>query len=258
MSEFQTIPFQLPLESILIEEIGQMSANARTKPFKCKDSDGALYYVKTKEAGGTSLCYEWNTANLARIFELPIPDFHIAEIPEMLITYSMSEDIKNYCKSGFAFASLAVDYTQDISFEQLRLVDKELRAKILLFDWAVQNIDRMISQKGGNPNLLFNATHKQIYIIDHNLAFDTDLSKDMFWKEHPFAQDVKYWDEPFKAMAIVYLDRCVEELEVICDELPVEWYAHIDIDDEVEKLTECFNNVKAILIKYKNSSFWEQ
>ncbi|MDD7987289.1 hypothetical protein PQO01_20235 [Lentisphaera marina] len=239
-----------------IEEINEMSENARTNPFRCKDEGGDSYYVKTLNAGGKSLAYEWIAGNLAKIFELPIPDFFIAEMPFELIEYSDNQDIKDYCKSGFAFASKLLEFCNDVSFDQLENVDAELRAKILLFDWAILNIDRQISAKGGNPNMLYNALEKQLYIIDHNLAFDSDVSREEFWLEHPFIKDFDQWSSTFKLKGINYLETCINNLRAICEYIPDQWLDVAELGNEVEKLEECFRYVKSILERYQEEQFW--
>ncbi|MDD7985075.1 hypothetical protein PQO01_08955 [Lentisphaera marina] len=244
-------------ESILqIEEIIEMSENAQTKPFRCKDEVGVSYYVKTLNAGGESLAFEWIAGNLAKIFELPIPDFYIADIPEELVEYSNNSEVNDFCKPGYAFASKLIGFCSDVSFEQLQSVDPALRAKILLFDWAILNIDRQISAKGGNPNMLYNALEKQLYIIDHNLAFDRDLNAEEFWREHPFIKDYDYWDSGFVDKGINYLSTCIQELRSVCEGIPREWLDPADLGNEVEKLEECFRYVKSILERYRKEQFW--
>ena len=59
-------------------------------------------------------------------------------------------------------------------------VDALTRKDVVLFDWWVHNADRTLTEKGGNPNLLWDLQHSKLAVIDHNQAFDTDFDQHRF------------------------------------------------------------------------------
>ena len=246
----------IPTEEVRIEEIIKKADYGVTDPFICLGEDGVVYYAKTLHAGGDSLCYEWISANIAKVFNLPIPDFHIGFIPEELVEYALSDEIKSKCKPGYCFLSKCKSDSQDIAYEQLNLVDEKLKAKILLFDWSIRNIDRHIGSRGGNPNMLFNASTSEIFIIDHNNALRDGFNKYEFWNEHPFIESAKLWDEEFKSQGKILIGRSIERLREICNVMPEKWYCPHDFEDDIENLETCFNNVESILLEYLNDDFW--
>ncbi|MFI3120278.1 MAG: hypothetical protein QX203_09880 [Methylococcaceae bacterium] len=57
----------------------------------------------------------------------------------------------------------------------------------MIFDLWVENLDRTLTEKGGNPNLLWKTDESAgLYVIDHNLIFDDEFNKADFWVTHAF------------------------------------------------------------------------
>lgn len=239
---------------VQIIEIKNKAKNARANPFLCRDSKGELYYVKnSKGAAFTSLCYEWIAGHLAKALELPIPDFTLAEVSDLLIDYSENPDVKTFFGAGTAFASKNVENVQDVTWAQLQSIDKNLKAEILFFDWIIQNIDRHLSDKGGNPNMLFNASAKQVYIIDHDNAFEMNFDFDEFWLEHPLKEAFKLWDDQFMAEKRKQLESFLLDLREICNSIPEEWHFE---SKEIPSLELSYERISSIIERCRTESFW--
>lgn len=188
---------------ITITEILDRSEQGMTRPFLCRADDGRLHYVKGRYAGQRSLCCEWVAGHLARALGLPVPDFDIAEVPRVLVDGSDREDIRDL-GAGPAFASARLENAREITWSEAEEWPPEMRARILLFDWWVQNEDRSLSALGGNPNLLINTEaevglvapphgrqrlvhHSCLWAFDFNLAFDPGFDAVRFRDGHIFA-----------------------------------------------------------------------
>lgn len=168
-----------------IVEIIRPADQGRTSPFLCKASDGRLYYVKGYAASVSGLIKEWLGAHLAQAFGLPVPSFEIAFLDQTLVDYHGSLAISEL-KGGYVFASRQVPSVTELKFETVQKISLQLKLKILLFDLWVENEDRTLSEKGGNPNLLWKSDESKLFVIDHNLIFDDQFDKVGFWETHVF------------------------------------------------------------------------
>jgi len=185
---------------LLITEVVGRSEQGMTLPFLCSCENESLHYLKGSYAGFRSLCCEWQGNNLARLIEIPIPDFRIAEVPDQLIRASAREDIRDL-GSGLAFASKLIHGAREINWREACDVPNDLKALVLLFDWWVLNEDRCLSAFGGNPNLLVTAENNggsKLWIFDFNLAFDSDFSRPRFLENHLFAKLLDKWPDGFR------------------------------------------------------------
>jgi hypothetical protein len=229
---------------ITITEILDRSEQGMTRPFLCRADDGRLHYVKGRYAGLRSLCCEWVVGHLARQLELPVPDFDIAEVPRVLIENSDREDVRDL-GAGPAFASGRLEQAREITWAESPDWSPELRSKILLFDWWVQNEDRSLSALGGNPNLLVNTEpevlniapnrprvlhHSCLWVFDFNLSFDPDFDADRFREGHVFASTglaggVRERMEPLMKQAL-------DGLSGLFSRLPDEWL-YLDGDESL-------------------------
>jgi hypothetical protein len=192
-----------------------------TRPFLCIADDGAAYFVKGADAGWGSLVSEWVAGSLGRLLELPIPEFRLVEVDDELLRYSTFEE-KDRLGVGVWFGSRCVPATEELTWQQLRLVPLPLQAEILLFDWWVANGDRTLTQLGGNPNLLWAPVGQRLHLIDHNLAFDSH-GLDEHTALHAFRPAGRVWDEAFRKEQIGRLQVAAEQLERIWAEMPPEW-----------------------------------
>jgi hypothetical protein len=162
-----------------IEEILHPADQGRTTPFLCRAEDGLLYYVKGKNAGSRSQCAEWTVAHLALEFGLQIPEFAIVNVHPDLLAES-SANFKSL-GSGLAFASLYQRNVQWFEPSFVDLVPADTQRDVLVFDWWIQNLDRL----SDNTNLLWNVSTKSLVVIDHDVAFE-EFWPTVFLSQHIF------------------------------------------------------------------------
>lgn len=211
---------------IQIVEIINRANQGVTRPFLCKGDDDLLYYVKGigSHAGHRSLLAEWISGHLAFDFGLPIAPFKLVEIPEILIEYANPE-----WKSlgyGIAFASERQNLVQELQWSQLRQVSTELQRDILVFDWWIHNADRSLTEKGGNPNLLWDTQSGKLTVIDHNNAFDSDFKATDFCASHAFRAQIPavFDDCVVRASYIERIESSFAAFETACNNSPDEWW----------------------------------
>jgi hypothetical protein len=77
-----------------------------------------------------------------------------------------------------------VSSVTELKFETVIKIDTQLKLSVLIFDLWVENEDRTLTEKGGNPNLLWKSDESKLYVIDHNLNFDDTFNKVNFWGAH--------------------------------------------------------------------------
>jgi len=168
-----------------IIEIIKPARQGMTMPFLCNASNRHAYYVKGYAATIPGLMKEWLGSHLALAFGLPVPEFSLAFLDPDLVNYW--GDMAVYqLKGGYVFASKQVPSVTELKYETVNEIDAQLKLSILLFDLWVENEDRTLSEKGGNPNLLWKSDESDLYVIDHNLIFDEDFNKKEFWDTHVF------------------------------------------------------------------------
>lgn len=241
-------------DQLEIVEIIQRSKQGATLPFVCRGEDDNLYFVKGKSAGRKSLIAEYVCGCLAKNFGLPVADFKIVNVPDALIENALIPDIHEL-GVGLAFGSKSVKYVQEIQYSQIKKVDLKIRKDILVFDWWVQNGDRILTENGGNPNLLWDQQSKQIVVIDHNIAFEEPFDCAFFQNSHIF-QDlipVVFEDWVDRYEYTNRLDVAFAELDKICNNVPPEWWY---VDDGVPASLNA-DMIKGILSSFKQDCFWE-
>ena len=140
--------------TLTIEQIRNRAEQGVTRPFLCRADDEHWYYVKGHGAGLRSLLCEWIAGRLAQAFGLPIAHFERVEVPQALIQTALRPDLWEL-GSGSAFGSRRHDFAQELTVSHLDLIDHAVQQDILVFDWWVHNQDRTLTEKGGNPNLLW-------------------------------------------------------------------------------------------------------
>lgn len=209
-----------PMTQMLeIVEIIRPATQGVNKAFVCRGEDDLLYYVKGKSAGRRRQCCEWVVGHLAKAFGLPIPTFHLANIPANLLAEARPEF--QLLGAGVAFASEAQQRSQWFEPSYVHAVPKSLRQDVLVFDWWVQNDDRLES----NPNLLWNASAQNLHVIDHDAAFSPDFFPTIFRNYHIFQQDwAEVWDDLVQQAE--YASRMQSALSIwqtACDNAPPDW-----------------------------------
>lgn len=239
--------------ALQIVEILGRSIQGVTHPFRCRCENGEIYYVKGHGAGKQSLIAEYVCGRLARSFGLPVADFEIVEVPQELISWENTTDLYDL-GAGLAFGSKALLHVQEFSISHSQSVPQQLRKDVLLFDWWVHNADRTLSEKGGNPNLLWDQVTSKLAVIDHNQAFDELFNPQNFAALHVFHEDLtSIFDDLVERF--VYCDRLAAvfaEFDLACDNVPSEWWWAGD------GVPVNFNRDKArkVLERFKSDNFW--
>lgn len=220
-----------------------------TQPYLCTLSDGEQYYVKGRKATIKGCISEAICAGIGREFGLPIPDFCFVEIDSNLTKYD--RQAASDLGDGFAFASKSINSITEVKISDLDYFDIEILRKIFLFDSWIMNEDRTGTEFGGNPNLFFKTTTKDLMVIDHNLAFDNKFDIESQKKLHicrkswySDPQDVLLRSifEPQMKSAFAHLDQKI-------DQLPNEW---------LQSESAFLRFVEKSLRRYDDDQFWEQ
>ena len=201
-------------------KIIRRSEQGKTQPFVCVALDGAgqrvQCYLKGRSTTRVGQINEWIAAHLALAFGLPAPPFALLDVPTELIEADFEQqDFANGLGAGPAFASQHVD-SDDIAFSDLPRIPASLQRDVLVFDAWVRNMDRSLSEHGGNPNLRWckqahDFAPAQLLVIDHNLAFDAEFTADSFAACHAFAGQIPALKQDF-ALQLHYRDRMAAAL----------------------------------------------
>jgi hypothetical protein len=131
-----------------------------------------------------------------------------------------------------------------------------LQQDVLVFDWWVRNTDRMLTHRGGNPNLLWQPESKELVVIDQNQAFDPDFDPASFANLHVFADQwnnvvgdlvrPQQYNERFQA--------ALDKWESICNSIPAEWF-YIDAEMTIP-VDLSLDLIYQILKRYERDDFW--
>lgn len=242
-----------PLEVV---RIIRRSTQGVTRPFLCEVADGRLFWAKGNMAGKRALCSEWLAGSLAQKIGLPIPPFSQLNVSDDFIGQSLIDSAADL-GSGLVFGSQDVSDVQEFGIEDARRVmrqDPETAMLTLLFDWWIQNGDRILGDLGGNPNILINMFDQQMHIIDHNVAFDDSWNAPRFFENHVFGAIRKDFN---RAKLLALRDRLRQGrdcIDAFWTEIPDSW-RFLDRDETlpVELTTD---NVYTILNRLETE--WEE
>jgi hypothetical protein len=239
--------------TVFIEEVLGRSTQGVTEPFICRGDNGAIYFVKGRGAGRRSQICEWVAAQLATAFGIPIAEYALAEVPIELVETGAFPQI-NQLGSGIVFASRQLHHPQELTSITRDLVPREVANDILVFDWWLHNEDRYLTERGGNPNLLWDMQQSELVVIDHNQAFDRGFNPDNFLSSHVFASQ---WNEIFsdhleRERYVTKLKTVLAKLGSIRATIPDSWWY---VDDGVPAdLT--WNEIEACLKRCRREDFW--
>jgi len=185
-----------------------------------------VYFIKGRSLPRRELVCEWVAARLAETLGLPIAPFGIADVPFELCEPAMGPWLQDL-GGGPAFASERIEASQLTPID-VHSVRPDERALIAAFDWWIQNMDRTLTELGGNPNLLWRPAKDdgEIVLIDHNQAFDSKFESATFLETHAFGEDLSRLVGNFVAREEVRqrLEACLPALDDAFDQVPVEWY----------------------------------
>lgn len=215
----------------------------------CLAEDNKHYVVKGPSTTYKGLINEWVCARLGQELNLPIPAFDSAYIDRMLIQYGDYD-----LAEGEWFASEYQPNIQDVTYAALESFGHNNLKLLFLFDYWIQNGDRTLSEIGGNPNLFFSPLDKRFFVLDHNLAFDSNFDTcfaqnklnhlgSSIW----YAAQIELYDSANYANS---LGIALSKLDDILHSVPAEW---------IEKSEEnsIIDNIKLVLSRINSADFWE-
>lgn len=209
-----------PIEIIAIEGRTEEN-NGVSRPFRCIGEDGAEYFVKLKNAGFTQLVKEWIAGRLAQ--EMGLTAAEIAQVrivPELI---KGDKELETELGHGVAFGSRRVEPAERLALAFVPDDPDGTLSRILLFDWWIRNCDRVLTETGGNPNLLWQLDPGRVVVFDHDNAFDETFDHELFWNYHALRAHRSAWEPAKRAEMTAWLAAGAACLDRLWDELPEEW-----------------------------------
>ncbi|MDH2433429.1 hypothetical protein QCD60_12685 [Pokkaliibacter sp. MBI-7] len=238
---------------MLIEEVIRRVDRCALNPFLCRTEDGRQFYVKGLNTNYTGLINEWICYRLARLLSLPVPEAELLEIPRELYSSHPNFDWRRDLSVYPLFGSQAIPNASPIAHAAVHGVDSALQLKVFIFDYWIQNEDRTLTSHGGNPNLLINTVSNDIFIIDHNLAFDSTYSVEDSRRNHIFSSALR--EQP---VDLIVQDTFKEKLAqviahwpTIVNSIPPTWIEGLEGRSE-----QHINNIEDVLLRFNNDAFW--
>ncbi len=213
--------------------------------------------MKGRGAGRRSQLCEWTAGNLAAALGLPIAPFQIVNVPAALVRLAIPGLALDELGSGAAFGSAKAASSVEFAVSDLARVTPEMRREIFLFDWWIQNDDRTLTDKGGNPNLLWDAENRRVVVIDHNLAYHEGLDGPLFMATHVFGKEREaIWSDLVRRAE--WSKRFLSVLPAFdqaCDNAPAEWW----FEDESGGVPANFDRlaIRAVLERAASDIFWK-
>lgn len=161
--------------------------------------------------------------------------------------------INSQVEQNLRLTSKQVTSVTELKYETVKNINTQLKLSVLIFDLWLENEDRTLSEKGGNPNLLWKTDDSSLYVIDHNMIFEDAFNKAEFWKTHVFRSqlDHKQYDI-FEAGAFeTQMHNSLASWETAWHNMPSEW---IEFNNE----TLCFDPNKHLqrLSNEANGNIW--
>ncbi|MDR0216162.1 MAG: hypothetical protein LBJ15_19505 [Comamonas sp.] len=231
-------------------EIIRKADSGTQEPFICRASDNQTYYVK---GGGktnrSSLVNEFLCAELAQAIGLPQPKFDLLHVSEDLL--SETSPPLAAIGHGVAFGSLERRGCTLLGPPQISSVPLALQQKLFAFDWWILNGDRT----DWNSNLLWDQGASSMAVIDHNLAFDTELDLPTFLDFHICREAWRSIDLASSAeLQELFCQAMRATLAKACNNLPPEWFF---LPPEcLEPANVDLAKVQATLSRCESEEFW--
>ena len=239
---------RVQIEEVVDESIQGYSGGV----FRCIGDDGKSYFLKGLGVGRLSLAKEWICANLAKAFGLPVADFALADVCITLYE-AFPGDWQRRIGHGTCFVSREVRQSQWLEPATMSAsVPKQLQNDVLVFDRWIQNEDRT----KGNPNLLWVPHEDKLVVIDHNLAFDPEFTRESFFKYHvfSFAQDRVFSDLATIAEYKERMDSALTDFYRWAETAQNTW-PWKDLEEAIEFELDS-EALFAILNEYTTDRFW--
>jgi hypothetical protein len=194
---------------------------------------------------------EWLCASLAREMMLPVCEGVMVEVPEEFLALESAARLG----VGIGFGSLELPYADTIQWRDVEKLPPQLRARVLLFDYWIQNLDRTLGPAGGNPNLL-RSKGTPLALIDHGNAFDAAFDPSECLAHHAFADSRVIWHDR-NAQADWQRDAMEAALTIpdLWGSIPDEWHEN-DFGDPLHHLS--VENIDSILKRFEENTpaFW--
>lgn len=234
-----------------VVELIRESNQGRTSPWICRLSDGNIYYIKGVKALHRGLIYEYLCAELGRSLGLPIPSSTIAYLDSDLLRYNIAAKNNFGAEDCYVFASKEMKNLAELKYSDLPKVNSQIAKLLFFFDHLIQNEDRTLSEKGGNPNLFMNQINSELAVFDHNLAFDKNYD---FESNKNLHSCTSFWfnaqrELNFKDDMLYKLPIAIEHLAKYAEGVPDEW---------LESCDDLLEDIFAKLNLYKTEEFWEE
>ncbi|MGY5537986.1 HipA family kinase [Vibrio brasiliensis] len=233
------------MSEISIDEIVRKMRQGLTEPYLCKADDKNTYVVKSSNATYAGLVKEWVVAHLGKQFGLPVPSFKVAWLDDSLVQYNDYN-----IESGYCFASHYHPNIQEITFNQIEGLDRDLLKDLFMFDYWVKNNDRNLTQHGGNANFFFDQSTQEPFVLDHNLAFSNDFDLNAHINQHVGSASWNGLDLVDREHYEKKFENALGVVNNAINTIPQDWlerYSKEKIDSEIV----------AVLDKYKDDDFWE-
>ncbi|GIU52015.1 hypothetical protein TUM4438_43560 [Shewanella sairae] len=232
------------MDEVEITSVIREVSQGMTAPYLCEASDDNQYIVKGSKASPKELMYEWVVAHLGVSFGLPIPPFKKAVADNEFLKYGIYD---LYCCN---FASERQKDIQEIRFNQLEALGNNILKDLFFFDYWIQNDDRNLTERGGNPNFFVHQKTLEPFVLDHNLAFNKDFSL----AEHKlYHVGAKFWNgldlidrEDYEKR----IRKCTIVLDKAFKSLPKDWLEN-DPNGSIEA------SIRSILNRVNEDEFWE-
>jgi len=167
---------------LIVTEIQGREPNSILRPLECRASDGHRYFIKTRCSDKLPLVCEWVCSSLAHALGLRCPSICIAWLPAPLVNECRFSDYD--LVPGWAFGSQAVELADTFPKAASKDVPPDERLRVLAFDHWINNCDR----RDANPNLLWQAPEKALWMIDHHLTLSESPVRDV-QETHIFRDD---------------------------------------------------------------------
>ena len=130
--------------------------------------------------------------------------------------------------------------------------------RLFVFDYWIQNHDRVLSEMGGRVNLLFDGSSQLPVVIDHNQALDPEFNAENFSRAHIFGYD----NNPTFQLDLVHREEFEQimanallNLNVIASAMPQEWRDAANEQLQDEDIID--NVIRPTLERYTEPAFWQ-